>query len=213
LLVFSLFGQSKPTWSEHIAPIMYKNCTSCHHKGGAAPFSLMTYKEAYNLNLAIHHAVLTGHMPPWPPDTVYSKLAFPRALNAKDHQAILDWVNEGAKEGDPAKTPAPPVYTDAPAVADAQFIRRAPQYTVTDNRDVYRCFPIKSGITADRFITAMECLPGNGRIVHHVLIFQDQANTCFDLDARDPAPGYSSFGGVGCRGHAPIFCQKGWVFV
>jgi hypothetical protein len=56
---------------------------------------------------------------------------------------------------------------------------------------------MKSNLAADKFITSLECLPGNGSIVHHVLIFQDQANTCYDLDAKDPGPGYTNFGGVG----------------
>jgi len=40
-----LFAQI-PTWSEHIALILYANCTKCHHEGGIAPFSLLTYADA-----------------------------------------------------------------------------------------------------------------------------------------------------------------------
>jgi hypothetical protein len=55
LIHFTSFGQK--TWSEHIAPIVYKNCTNCYHTSGAAPFSLMTYKEVETFSASIHHAV------------------------------------------------------------------------------------------------------------------------------------------------------------
>jgi hypothetical protein len=50
LVHFTLLAQT-PTWSEKIAPILYKNCTNCHHAGGIAPFSLLTYQEASSLSL------------------------------------------------------------------------------------------------------------------------------------------------------------------
>jgi hypothetical protein len=51
-------------------------------------------------------------------------------------------------------------------------------------------------------------LPGNRSIVHHVLIYQDQSNTCVNLDNNDPAPGYTSFGGVGSSSATLV---AGWV--
>lgn len=186
-----------PTWADKIAPIMYKNCTSCHHTGGVAPFSLMTYAQVSNIKSSIRNAVSTGHMPPWPPDSKYSQLAYVRTLSDADKKAIIDWTNADAPSGNLANAPAAPVYTDAPAIPNPDWTQRIPKYTVTSNLDVYRCFPMRSGLTVDKFITGLECLPGNGTIVHHVLIFADNSEKCFELDAADPGPGYTSFGGVG----------------
>jgi hypothetical protein len=36
---------SSPTFTEHIAPIVFNNCTSCHRPGEAAPFALMSYAD------------------------------------------------------------------------------------------------------------------------------------------------------------------------
>ncbi|MDE0766804.1 MAG: hypothetical protein OSB19_00310 [Opitutaceae bacterium] len=33
------------TFSEHIAPIVFNNCASCHRPNEAAPFSLMSYRN------------------------------------------------------------------------------------------------------------------------------------------------------------------------
>ena len=37
--------QNNLTFSKDIAPIVYKNCVSCHGQGEIAPMSLITYKE------------------------------------------------------------------------------------------------------------------------------------------------------------------------
>ena len=36
------FERPAVTFSEHIAPIVYQNCVTCHRPGEAAPFSLIT---------------------------------------------------------------------------------------------------------------------------------------------------------------------------
>ena len=34
------------TFTEHVAPILYNNCSICHRPGGSAHFSLISYEEA-----------------------------------------------------------------------------------------------------------------------------------------------------------------------
>ena len=49
----TLRAQGPVTFSEHVAPIVFANCTSCHRPGEAAPFSLMSYRDARPLARAI----------------------------------------------------------------------------------------------------------------------------------------------------------------
>ena len=49
-------AQAPVTFSEHVAPIVFANCTSCHRPGEAAPFSLMSYRDARPLAKAIASA-------------------------------------------------------------------------------------------------------------------------------------------------------------
>jgi Secretion system C-terminal sorting domain/Copper type II ascorbate-dependent monooxygenase, N-terminal domain/Copper type II ascorbate-dependent monooxygenase, C-terminal domain len=207
LVHFTLVAQT-PTWSEKIAPILYKNCTNCHHAGGIAPFSLLTYQEANARHHSIEHAVTEGHMPPWPPDPKFREFVKQRVLTTDEITAIQTWANGGAPQGDPAKAPVAPTYSNAPVLANASLMFKMPTYKISQNQDIYRCFPMKSGQTVDKFITGIECIPGNGSIVHHVLFFQDQSTKCFELDAQDAAPGYTSFGGIGSNSAQLI---GGWV--
>ena len=55
------------TFSEHIAPIVFANCTTCHRPGEAAPFQLLSYRDARPLAKAIAAATAARVMPPWKP--------------------------------------------------------------------------------------------------------------------------------------------------
>jgi hypothetical protein len=49
-----------PTFAEHVAPILYENCVSCHRAGEMAPMSLVTYEEARPWSRSIKNKVDAG---------------------------------------------------------------------------------------------------------------------------------------------------------
>ena len=55
-----------PTYTKDVAPILFKNCTSCHRPGEIAPMSLLTYEDVRPYAKDIRDEVSEGHMPPWP---------------------------------------------------------------------------------------------------------------------------------------------------
>ena len=52
------------TWSKHIAPVVFKNCTPCHRPGESGPFSLLNYADAVKKAKLIKFVTQTGYMPP-----------------------------------------------------------------------------------------------------------------------------------------------------
>jgi hypothetical protein len=52
------------TFSEDVAPILYKHCANCHHPNDIAPMALLTYEQARPWAAAIREAVLSRQMPP-----------------------------------------------------------------------------------------------------------------------------------------------------
>lgn len=187
-----------PTWSGGIAEIIYKNCTGCHHTGGSGPFSMMSYNQTFNNRTSIKSVVSQKIMPPWPPDINYSQHAFSRALPAQDIEAITRWIESGAQSGDLAKAPLPPVYNDAAGfIKDPELSISIPAYTLSSSQDEYRCFIDSTSLKKDMWMTALECIPGNAEIVHHVLIFKDNSERGFTMDSRDAGPGYVCFGSSG----------------
>jgi hypothetical protein len=57
-------------------------------------------------------------------------------------------------------------------------------------------------------ISAIEMLPGNPEIVHHILIFVSQTTTGRQLDQEEEGPGYTCFGGPGTE---DIRLLAGWA--
>ncbi|MBK7885923.1 MAG: hypothetical protein IPJ86_01050 [Bacteroidetes bacterium] len=198
ILTIDSNAQTIPTWSENIACILYTRCTSCHNPSGIAPFSLVDYANASGAAAGIYDAVINNRMPPWPPDPTYRSFAHEKNLTPQEKQLIIDWVSNGTPLGNPGNAPVPPVYTNAEVIQNPDLTLRMPVYTIPPiTADLYRCFAIPSNTTIDQFITGVEVVPGNRQVVHHVLVFQDTANTTLLLDSLDPAPGYNGFGGVG----------------
>lgn len=187
-----------PTWADDVACVVYSHCTTCHHPGGAGHFSLVDYTDAFAARFAMRAATQQRVMPPWPPDHAYNALAHERLLTQQEIDLIAAWVDAGAPQGDPGNAPVPPAYTTEVVITAPDISVRMPEYVLpASSTDIYRCFVMPSGNVVDRFITGMEVIPGNTEIVHHVLVFQDTSGQASALDAADPQPGYTSFGGVG----------------
>lgn len=197
LCLVPAFAQAQVTWSNSVANILYTRCTSCHHDGGIAPFSLMTYQEAEQNSGDIEDVILSGEMPPWPPDPQFSRFAHERLLTTQERADILNWVAQGAPAGDTSLAPVPPVYSGNAEILNPDLVSRMQTYTVNTGNDLYRCFVIPTGLASDQYITEIEALPGNREIVHHILVFEDSSNVPAQLDAADPGPGYTNFGGTG----------------
>lgn len=198
-----------PTWSENVACILYSNCTTCHHESGIAPFSLMTYQDAYVASFGVMNAVNSGTMPPWPPDRGYREFAHERYLTQQEKDIITAWVNGGTPQGDPGLAPPMPVYANPENITDPDLVVNMQQYSITTSgTDVYRCFVATNSLTTDVYITDLEVVPGNREAVHHVLVFADTTDVPAQLDAADPLPGYVSFGGTGSNDSKLI---GGWV--
>ena len=56
------------TWYKDIAPLIQNKCASCHHDGGGAPFSLLSYEDVTKRASFIRDVVKSRYMPPWRPD-------------------------------------------------------------------------------------------------------------------------------------------------
>ncbi|MFY0673391.1 MAG: T9SS type A sorting domain-containing protein [Bacteroidia bacterium] len=214
------FAHNNNTWSDTVANVMYSKCTSCHHEGGIGGFSLLNYEEAYPYRFAIKFAVEEKRMPPWPANPDYREFAHQRVLSDKEIEVIVDWVEDGAPIGDATKIPEPPTYDNEALIKNADFVGQMEEYeSKAINNDEYRCFVIPTNFNEDKVVSAIEVIPGNAEIVHHVLLFQDDSGRPEQLDAADEGIGYSSFGGTSSNastlmagwvpGNAPAFFPKG----
>jgi hypothetical protein len=187
------------TFNNQVVRILQQHCQTCHRPGNIAPFSLLSYSDALEHASAMKHAVQMGEMPPWKPENSHGIFLGERSLSGQEIETITAWVESGAPEGDASDLPEPLRFPDAwSAGTPDKIIQPSSAYPVgTGSDDVYRCFPITVDSTNDLYVRGYEVLPGNRAIVHHVLLFTDEAGQSVSLDEADPGPGYTCFGGAG----------------
>jgi mono/diheme cytochrome c family protein len=164
-------GQAEVTFSERIAPILYQHCVVCHHSGDIAPMSLMTYKDARPWAKSIRDAVLSKKMPPWFADPHYGEFLNDARLTAEQIETIRDWVDQGAKEGDPSRLPrAPQFNTGWHIQPDLVIALPADEVAPANGPDEYHYIRVPTNFKQDTWVQAAEVLPGNRRVVHHATV-------------------------------------------
>lgn len=192
-IVHTIAVHGQTTWNQDIAPIIFNHCTTCHHEGGIAPTSYMSYDEAIEDGIDIRNNVLDEVMPPWPPDPNYVHFKNERVLSTEEIDKIVAWASEGYQEGT-GTAPTAPTYADDILMPDYDLSIDLPEFTVTGDEDIYRTFVIHSGLTETKYINASEFIPDNTKIIHHMLIYADTSDISWQSDQDDPGPGYASNG-------------------
>jgi len=192
------------TYYENIAHIFYSRCTSCHNQYGFFP--LLNYTDAKNEAANILTQLQNGTMPPWPPDTTYTRFVHERLISTQEKNDVINWINGGMLYVDTTLAPPAPVYTRNKLHGIPSLVLQIPTYTSTAaSSDKYICFSLPSGLLQDEMLRAYEVVPGNPQIVHHAVISVDTTGTvgsdysggCYTI------PGDFSLGGF-APGEEPV---------
>ena len=164
---------SKPTYTKDVAPILFRNCTSCHRPGEIAPMSLLTYDDVRPHAKDIRDEVSEGHMPPWHAAAPKGTFLNERGLTPEERDVLVRWVATGAPKGDPKDLPPTPVYPDGWAMGKPDVVfEMQEEYSVPAEGVIeYRSFYIPTNFTEAKWIQAIELRPGNREVVHHALAF------------------------------------------
>ncbi len=171
ILLFAACQTDQPvTFTTDIAPIIHQNCTPCHRPKSSGPFSLITYQDVVKKAKTIAQVTQDRYMPPWPADRNYTSFINERGLSENEIQLIQDWVVHGMPLGDSINIPLPPVYSEGSQLGEPDLVLKMPQpYRIEgDNKDRFIVVKIPFELPADTFIKAIEFVPGNKKIVHHM---------------------------------------------
>ena len=98
-----------PTYSKDVAPILQRTCMRCHTEDGVAPMSLTTYEEVRPFAALIRDRVMKRIMPPYHVDPTIGIQDYKNdiRLSMEEINTIVQWVESGTPEGDPADLPPP----------------------------------------------------------------------------------------------------------
>ena len=193
-----------PTYHQDIAPILSVRCASCHTPGGMNQDLLFdNVEDATQLAPLIAGVLSTGQMPPF-----YAKeseecpnpwgwLHDPR-LPDDEMSLIMAWADAGAPEGDASTAvELPPPPTKNLTGVDLTLMPTGKWTTEPFGavQDQFVCFSLDPGIDETKWLEALQVVPENNAVVHHVLVGIDhEGQSASIVDANGL---YDCFGGFG----------------
>jgi hypothetical protein len=178
-----LAGLMAPTYCKDVAPILQRHCQVCHHPGTAAPFSLLTYKDAVKWADGLVEAVRDQRMPPWFADPKFGHFANDPRLTEDEKRTLSRWVGMSGKAyGNGKDLPPAREFADGWTIGkpDAVFELPEEQTIPAGGPQRIRRFLTQSGFKEDVWIQAVEIRPTNPAVVHHVNIMHRDAGEVED---------------------------------
>jgi hypothetical protein len=159
----------KVTFTEHIAPVLYSNCTQCHRDGGGAHFNLVTYADAKKYAGSMAFVTKERMMPPWPADPHYTEFVGQKVMGEYEIALLEKWVKDGTPEGSIDMMPALPIYPNGSLNGTPDMrIPVQPYYLPANNSDKFLLVKVPYELPVDTYASLVEFIPGNGNAVHHV---------------------------------------------
>ena len=157
-------------WSEHIAPIVFKNCTPCHRPGESGPFNLLSYSDALKKAKLMKFVTQTGYMPPWPADANYTHFIGEKVLSIEEIERIKIWVDHGTPRGDSLSEPKAPEFYKGSYFGKPDLVVRAQKaFSIKGNgTDVFLIMKFPYQIERDTLIDFVEFVPDQRKVIHHV---------------------------------------------
>jgi len=212
LVAFSIAARASSsdtpvTFNRQIAPIIYRNCSSCHRPGEAAPFALLSYQDAAKKGKTIGKVTASHVMPPWKAEPASYRYRDERRLTEAEIALIQDWIKQGMPEGNEAEKPQPPKFASGWRLGEPDLVVEMPAayHVPAEGPDIYRNIAVPLGLAEDKWITAIDMRPSARAVVHHVLYFADANGRAHEKPQQGSEPGFS-----GMRAGASI-PPRGWA--
>ncbi|MGC2829828.1 MAG: tetratricopeptide repeat protein [Candidatus Acidiferrum sp.] len=182
------------TFNRDIAPIIFRNCSQCHHPGESGPFPLLTYADVKSHGRQIAYMTSKHIMPPWLPDAGGPKFAGELRLTEEQITTIQKWVEQGEIAGNPSDLPPQPKFEAGWELGKPDVIVRAekPFRLPASGTDMYWNFIFRTPVHRTRWLKAIEIRPGDKRLVHHANVLVDRQQSGRRME-KEPGAG---FGGM-----------------
>jgi Flp pilus assembly protein TadD len=200
-----------PNYNEHVAPILFARCATCHRPIEAgpsaasadlddplcvagAPFSVLDYAAVARRAAAIASAVQERRMPPWLPEAGHGAFVNERRLRDDEIATITAWASHGAPEGEAAKRPPIPSFPSGWQLGTPDLVLTSAQpYTLRPGSgDMFRSFVLQVPPGTARYVRGIEFRADNPQVLHHANIGLDPRRSGRRLDRADAEPGFAA---------------------
>ena len=164
-------AHARISYADRIAPLLVDKCVACHREGGVAPWAMTGYDIVRGFAPMMREVVRTKRMPPWHADPHYGSFVGDRSMTNEDTRDLVHWIEAGAPRGD---GPDPLATLDRSwsewTLGKPDLIVEVPAYQVPATGVISYQYPhADNPLGRDVWIRAIEIIPGNRAVVHHVL--------------------------------------------
>jgi hypothetical protein len=190
-----------PTFYKDVLAVLNERCQTCHRAGEAAPMPLVTYRDTRPWAKAIKESVLARRMPPWHADSTVMKYRNDLSLTDSERATLVNWVDAGSLEGNPAEAPRLKGFAEGWRIAkpDAVFSIPDPFHVPASGTIDYQYYAVSTGFTEDKWVEMAEVRPTARSAVHHAIV-----------SVRAPAEA-GWYGGQFLAGYAPGAAPQIWM--
>ena len=168
--------------------------------------ALLSYEETRPWAKSIQKAVVRDRtMPPWHSTDPVGTFANDRRLSEQDIATIDAWVRAGAPKGDPDKLPEPPTFSGKWRLGEPDYVITFDEFTIpAEGPDQFANLMGVADFGEDKWIKAVEILPSNRKVVHHVI-----AITLENLQASGDGGGVQGWIAGWAAGTDPVVAPRG----
>ncbi len=162
------------SYSKDIVPILQDNCVACHHDGGIAPWSMSSHRMILGWSKMMREVVMTRRMPPGQIDHHVGKpIQDMMGLTVEEKQRLVHWIDAGAPM-DGAEDPLTTLTFDDSkySLGEPDMIIKVPPQAIPATGIIdYRYIPVELNLDEDVWVRAMETVPGDKQVLHHVIAY------------------------------------------
>jgi len=177
---------AKISYSKDIAPMLEKNCVTCHREGGIGSWAMTEYSLIRGFAPMIREVVRTQRMPPWHADPHYGEFSNDRSLTVEERKMLVHWVEAGAPRGE-GDDPLAKIKQDWPewSLGEPDVVIDITSHDVPATGTVpYQYQFVKNPLDKDVWVRAAEIIPGDRKALHHVITTFGTMNKKGRLDRR-----------------------------
>jgi hypothetical protein len=191
---------TKVMFNKEIIRILQRNCLGCHSPGKIkADVPLTTYEEARPWAKAIKEEILEKRMMPYQSVKGYGSFQHDYVLPQRDVDLLVSWIEGGAPRGEEKDYPKQAIEElitgDAWPLGQPDLILQ-PEKEVKIAAEVdnqVHCFVLPTKLNQDKWINALDFLPGNAEIVYNATFYLAPQSKTGDVCGRDSGESFGEW--------------------
>ncbi len=185
----SALASAVPDYATEVAPIIVQNCAECHREGGIGPFAMNSHLMLQGWSPMIREVLMTKRMPPMQVDPNIGHFENAAYINNEDLQTLVRWIDAGAPKGVFSVDPLSNLqYADVKSwqLGEPDYVVKTPvqEIPATGVMD-YINVDVDLPFTEDKWVRAVQFIPGDETVLHHLLTYVTAPAENFDGGESD----------------------------